>query len=98
MLKEIIASRIENINNFLVTVKGDNDSRLRNLSSNEVLALYQGKIKVVGSIINLLESTWGFILLIIVPISSLLIYHGVSIVKTVKEMKQEKDSEVFDEA
>ncbi|MGI6758291.1 MAG: hypothetical protein ACOX40_00605 [Bacilli bacterium] len=92
------ASRIENINNFLVTVKGDNDSRLRNLSSNEVLALYQGKIKGVGSIINLLESTWGFILLIIVPISSLLIYHGVSIVKTVKEMKQEKDSEVFDEA
>lgn len=92
------ASRIENINNFLVTVKGDNDSRLRNLSSNEVLALYQGKIKGVGSIINLLESTWGFVLLIIVPISSLLIYHGVSIVKTVKEMKQEKDSEVFDEA
>lgn len=61
--------------------------------SHQIVSKMTVKLPFVGKIFSVINSKWGFFIIIIVPLAVLLIHEVVSLVKTIRSGKEEQNDE-----
>lgn len=76
--------------NLLVRTKGDNESEIdpNYLSSDQIIAIYSGKISGLGKPIDFMQTPMGFAIVILVPMLLLLIFQGTALIKNIYKNKE----------
>ncbi len=91
---KIITHKIVEINDGIFTTQGvANDIPDPPVRSSQILSKYVTTIPLVGKIFSVINSKYGFIFLIVIPLGLLIVNEVSIIVKALKEDKEEHLSE-----
>jgi len=91
---KIITHKIVQIDNGIFTTQGTaNDTPDPEIHASQILSKYVTTIPFAGKLFSIINSRWGFICLIAIPLGLLIVNEITIIVKAVKEDKEEHSSE-----